>query len=874
MTILFGTEQNDELFLGGSGVGIAVGLEGDDTIVSPLNAVAPGSQLFGNLGADSIRSRGVGDTSRGGQDDDKIVNESGQAFLFGDLGDDDLEGREGQSTLLGGAGDDSVVAAGPNNLIFGDLLASFSLTSADTVSGNDTCIGLEGGDTCIGGGGDDYIKGGPKEASILFGNAGKDSCYAGADGDSVYGGKDADYMIVGSDASADGVLFVGGDGSDKLIALTGDNHILAGDAEGTTLAGNDYLWVDAGEGHLLFGNLGNDKLIYSGSGSSTLLGGQGDDSCYAEDADGALLSGDKGSDYLFGSGVDNSTFEGGGGTWSDTIVLDSGAGNMLMGDNGSDASDDFIYVHGSAAADGNNTLAGGAGNDYLCSKGGAGSDANVLTGAEGDDTYYFGAGDSITSDSDGKNVYFGFAGAEAVKVTIGVNDVILPGASGQYTFESGLPTVAFVGTGGVVTGDGKDFISIDNAASETSTEGGNDTLTIGMLDSGTINAGAGDDVLNFTGTDNAGDVNLGSGNDTLTLPAFQGGSITGEAGDDIFNLGDVDGGNIDGGAGKDLFNAPVIGGSTAQTTLSGGADNDTIYIGDIGPGGGVLDGGAGNDIILGGTNAALVGTDSGATSLGGGDGDDFLRGRQYCQDTIDGGAGNDIISGGLSKGLAAEATQPDLDNQVAAAVSGQTSIFDGDVISGGAGNDIFVIAGLNETGIVQSQFVKAGTVAINAAGTDDATFNAAAIADPSSGFIPLGIAAGSYNGALNVDTITDFNTGDDTLGLFADAFNSKIPELVGTSDFATFDSGTFGAVGILDTFIIGKMNTAEFGAGGAKFNVKAEVGDILYDTSSGGVYVGLGGSAVLVAVLDGAPTVTNTDFAFVQAGLSAGITFF
>ena len=40
----------------------------------------------------------------------------------------------------------------------------------------------------------------------------------------------------GGDASADGVLFVGGDGGDKLIASTGDNHILAGDAEGVTVS--------------------------------------------------------------------------------------------------------------------------------------------------------------------------------------------------------------------------------------------------------------------------------------------------------------------------------------------------------------------------------------------------------------------------------------------------------------------------------------------------------------------------------------------------------------------------------------------------------------------------------------------------------------
>jgi Ca2+-binding RTX toxin-like protein len=863
MTILFGTDdKNDELLL--PDVGIAVGLGGDDTLISPPNAVSPGSQLFGNKGKDFVRSRGIGDSARGGQDDDNVLGEAEKSFLFGDLGDDDVEGREGFSTLFGGAGDDSVLVTGEKNLIFGDLLASFSLTSADTVPGNDSIEGLVGGDTCIGGGGDDYIKGGPKEASLLFGNAGKDSCYAGADEDSLYGGKDADYMIVGSDAAASDVLFVGGDGSDKLLAFNGDNHIMAGDAEGTTLAGDDYLWVTSGEGHILFGNMGNDKLIYGGSGSASLYGGQGDDSCYAKGGDDVLLSGDKGSDYLNGSGVNNSTFEGGVGTWSDTIVLDSGKGNMLMGDNGSDASDDFIYVHGSDAADGDNTLAGGAGNDYLCSKGGAGSDANVLTGATGDDTYLFGAGDTITPDKDGKNVYFGFAGAASVKVTIGVNDVILPGASGQYTFEGGLPTVAFVGTGGVITGDGKDFISLDNAASETNTKGGNDTLTIGMLGGGTINAGAGDDVLNFTGTDNAGNINMGSGNDTLTLPAFQGGSITGDVGDDVFDLGNTDGGNIDGGAGNDSCDVDTLGATTA-TTLSGGADNDTLRVGDVGSGGGALDGGAGNDIILGGTSA-MVGTDSAAVTLTGGDGDDFMRGRQYGVDNLDGGAGNDILSGGLSATFTS-LPEAELDAAVTAAIGGNPSKFDGDSLAGGAGNDIFVVASLNETGIVQAQFVAAGSAAVDAAGSDDASFNAGA---KEFGFIPLGSAAGSYNGAINVDTITDFNTGDDTIGLFASVFNAGVPELVGTDSFTTFNSGSIGAVGILDNFIVGEMGSSVF----SNFGSSVEVGDILYDTASGGVYAGLGGSGVLVAILDGAPTVANTDFAFVQAGLSSGITFF
>ncbi|HIK31491.1 MAG TPA: calcium-binding protein [Oscillatoriales cyanobacterium M4454_W2019_049] len=875
MTILFGTDdKNDELFLGGSGVGIAVGLGGDDTIVSPLNAVAPGSQLFGNKGEDSIRSRGVGDTCRGGQDDDNIVNESGFAFLFGDLGDDTVEGREGSSTIFGGAGDDSVVGAGPKNLIFGDLLASFSLSSADTVPGNDTMLGLVGGDTMVGGGGNDYIKGGPKESSWLFGNQGKDSLYAGADQDSLYGGKDADYMIVGSDAAANEVLFVGGDGSDKLLAFNGDKHIMAGDAEGTTLAGDDYLWVTGGEGHILFGNMGNDKLIYGGSGSVTLFGGQDDDSLYAS-GDGGLFSGDKGSDYLSGSGVNNSTLDGGIGTWSDTISLSSGKGNLLVGDNGSDASDDFLYVLGSGATDGNNTLAGGAGNDYLFSKGGNGSDANVLTGAEGDDTYFFGKGDTITPDKDGKNVYFGFAGAEAVKVTVGVNDVILPGASGQYTFEGGLPTVAFVGTGGVVTGDGKDFVSIDNAASETNTKGGNDTLTVGMLSGGTINAGAGDDVLTFAGTDNKGDIFLGSGNDTLDLPAFQGGSIGGNLGDDVFNIDTILAGNVDGGAGNDLMNIEKLGGDTdtETPTLSGGVDNDTISVAGVGSGGGALSGGAGNDILLGGTNPGAVGSDSGAVTLTGGDGNDFLRGRQYGQDLLEGGAGDDIISGGLAADITAKlggaitAGSSALLPLIEAAANPQGDggdLFDGDTLTGGAGKDIFVIATQFETGFWFNQLNPGG---MGLAGADAKTvFGTGAIT--AEDFAGKGFFADKngttngllYDGIQGVDTVTDFKSGEDRIAIFQEASFG----FTGLGTGASFNTISFGT-------LIGVANETAFTA----FAGSTDVGDVVFDSSTGGVYIGAGGSAVLVAVLDNVTSLAETDVLFTtKAAVDAGITFF
>ena len=877
MTVLFiGTDGNDNFT--GTGVGQIFGLEGDDTLTSALNPIEPGSELFGNSGEDYLESEGIGDTARGGQDDDYLINTSGQAWLFGDLGDDTIYGEESQYTLFGGAGADYILATEEQNLIFGDLRDDFSIRAdgSDTVPGNDTIVGLDGEDSILGGGGNDYIVGGPNGESQLFGNQGEDSLYAGGDADSLQGGQGSDYLLSGSGATNLDNLYIAGNlGQDSIVHLNGgDSGIFGGDIEFGTSDGsnNDYLYVADGAGHQLFGNLGDDTLSYGGAGSDanvSLFGGQGDDAISATGgATGLYVSGDKGQDYL-DVAASSSTLIGGAGSWSDTLNLISGDNNMLMGASGSDASNDFLMV-GSGVG---NTLAGGEGNDYLMSNGG-----NVLDGAAGDDTYIFGAGDTVVEDTDGNNVYFGLPGADAVEIVLQAGDTVLNGASGQFTFSGDDSQVAFIGTGGAITGDSKDLVSITTASSNTETKDGNDTIQVGMLGTGgNIDAGAGDDILNFTGTSNMGGaVFAGSGNDSISLMNLEGGSVSGGAGADTLTLGVIDGAEVDGGAGEDMINVDTLGASNA-TSLSGGADNDTIMVGMVGSAGGVLAGGAGEDVLLSGM---AMGTDSGSVTLSGGEGNDFLRGLEYGGDSLEGGAGDDVIYGGSGANpFAAPGNFPttgstEYANAINDAAVGNIGLFDGDTLTGGAGNDIFIVGGVDETG---THFFTLNSLTSNDANVSLGTDVNNPILD---GFLPrAGTNAADKafpTGAYAVDTITDFVSGQDTLAIFEDAaFGGFV--LGGTGNgFTSFASGLVSPSGVVTTKQgTGVVDADGFGIG-TDLGGAVDQGDVLFDSSTGGVYLGAGGSqAVLVAVVD--PTTSTFgagDLVFGAPNQTGGITFF
>jgi Ca2+-binding RTX toxin-like protein len=128
----------------------------------------------------------------------------------------------------------------------------------------------------------------------------------------------------------------------------------------------------------------------------------------------------------------------------------------------------------------------------------------------------------------------------------------------------------------------------------------------------------------------------GAGNDTVVIDSNVKQGIT-----------------VDGGSGNDV----IIGGA-GDDKLSGGTGNDVI----AGRGGNdIISGGRGNDFLMGGTGNDVIDGGSGKDSIRGGAGNDVLRGGRG-DDVIHGEGGNDFIAGGSGN----------------------------DVTSGGAGFDIII----------------------------------------------------------------------------------------------------------------------------------------------------------------------------------------
>ncbi|MFT3810510.1 MAG: calcium-binding protein [Micropepsaceae bacterium] len=226
-----------------------------------------------------------------------------------------------------------------------DATAALSLFSLD---GNDVILGGQFDDSLNGQAGYDWVDGG----------AGNDTISGGAGNDTLLG------------RAGDDILH-GDDGDDRLYGGAGNDQLYGG-------VGNDLL--DAGEGsNQAFGGDGDDVIV-AGRGSVTADGGNGSDTVDYRDAASA-------GSWDFGWWA----------TASAGVYVNLGDGNAL----GAAADDTWISIEnasGSAFDDlliggaGSNRLFGGAGNDYLVSRGAGAGDileggrgADILVGETNDD---------------------------------------------------------------------------------------------------------------------------------------------------------------------------------------------------------------------------------------------------------------------------------------------------------------------------------------------------------------------------------------------------------------------------------------------------------------------------------------------------------
>ena len=560
-------------------------------------------------------------------------------YFQGGTANDTLIGGTAHDTLVGGDGNDTIIAGSGGDLIVGG-------------AGNDSITGGAGADTLVGGDGNDTIIAGSGAGVSIDGGAGDDSINASAAGSNatIHGGGGND-SIVGPKVS--GASIYGDAGNDTISGGAGNDTIDGG-------AGNDLIhggagddWIEGGVGNdTLYGDAGNDT-ISGGDGNDVLFGGTGN----GLDAGNNVLTGDGGNDTLHGDGTGHNRLYGDssdntdvpGSVGNDTLFAGSG-GDYLDGGAGQDVLDggagaDSLVVHflasGGVQPD---TLVGGPGNDTLVIEGTSQNDAIILSAVAGTSQTYSAALSDPTTKAARGSVRFtlpadveniaidGGAGNDLIQVDPSIRkNLILDGGAGNDTLFGGSGNDVLIGGPGNDVLDGKAGDDLlygdDRPTDDLLVQGpGGTTNPKPVPGQDTLFGGDGNDQLFAS---NGGDVLVG-GDGVLQNGQFV---LVASAGRDI----------LVGGTGNDLL---IAGPGSLGDQMDGGAGNDTL-VGDNGPN--AMDGGDGSDLLLGGNLGNLLfgdvgnGSDIGNDTLVGGVGIDYLQGA----------GGNDVLFADASTALAA-----------------------------------------------------------------------------------------------------------------------------------------------------------------------------------------------------------------------------
>ncbi len=610
----------------------------------------------------------------------------------------------GNVTVSGGAGNDRLEA---------DNVASAYLEGGD---GNDTLI-VTGSEpaTLDGGAGNDILYGGSGTGQQLIGDDGDDTLYAGSGAGQVLHGNDGNDILVGGDG-ANQQLF-GDDGNDSLYGGTGNGQTLDG---GT---GNDLLCAGEADGQVLFGDSGNDVLqvgwtmanglpqadipsdqttdgtghgyeMHGGSGDDTIYGGAGNDTLYGETGNDQLY-GEGGNDLLYG-GFGNDVLHGGqgddtlyGGLGDDTLLGDAGAdqlhgdagANVLWGDFGTPTSGVGASLDPIVGLPGDDTFYAGIGQDVMYGEAGedtfqfdlsnaAAVNADMIDGGSGRDTVVFNGGNYYTADltantpapasggslTVGTTYYWVITAITAAGETGISNELSLtpttagkrtaslswlqyPGATGYKIYrstQSGEYSNALVAT--ISSGSTLTYNDTGAATTSSSPPVINDDIRVKLVDAATRTYDLSDQYVSWLRDQNGNVVgeqvlqNVGTIRFQVptSVEIFR---VAGQAGDDRIQVDPTftQRMEIDGGDGNDT----LIGGS-GTNTIWGGAGNDLIVGGNDGN---EEHGGDGNDTLIGGTGSDALFGEGGDNTLLGVAGSDFLYGGD--------GTGNNLIIGGL-----------------------------------------------------------------------------------------------------------------------------------------------------------------------------------------------------------------------------------
>jgi Ca2+-binding RTX toxin-like protein len=632
---LFGGTGNDTL-TGGSGGDMLFGQSGNDT-------------LLGKGGADFLFGGTENDTLTGGDADDQAFGESGNDRMIWNPGDDtDLnEGGSGVDTVeVNGGGGTEIFTTTANgtrvrfdrldpapfsidigtseNLVLnmnggddrfsatGNLAALISI-SVDGGTGNDTILGSNGIDLLRGGDGNDFIDG----------QQGNDVAFMGAGNDVFqWDPGDGSDVVEGQDGS-DTMLFNGSGGSEIFTASANGGRVLF-----TRNLGNIVMDLDdvetinlntlGGTDTTIINDLSGTDLVQINIDQAGTIGGTSGDGA----ADVVIVNGTNGDDIIdvFGSA-------------SGTIAVVGLAAQVNV--SRSEGANDSLVINALGGDDGVTATTVPAGVIKLTIDGGAGDD--TLLGSQGADVFLGGSGDDFIFGDNGNDVALMGAGNDVFQWDPGDGNDTLEGQDGTDTMlffgSSVSENIDIVANGGrvlfvrnvaSVTMDLDDVESIDFRAL-----GGADNIVVGDL-SGTDVTQIG---LDLRGPNGGGD----GAADTVT--------VNGTNGDDVFGAaGDAGGVNVFGlqaavniffqEQANDRLTLNALGGNDVVDATSLEADGIQLTV----------NGGLGNDILLGSEGDDLFNGGDGddVAFMGAGD-DTFVWNPGDDNDTLEGQAGFDTM---------------------------------------------------------------------------------------------------------------------------------------------------------------------------------------------------------------------------------------
>ncbi|MEG4274639.1 MULTISPECIES: calcium-binding protein [unclassified Microcoleus] len=520
--------------------------------------------------------------------------------------------------------------------------------------------------------------------------------------DTVFAGAGADFVRT---STLGGSLIFGQGDNDTLISVGPNDTIYGGEDEDSIRSQRTPA--------LLFGDSGNDTIV--AEARATLAGGEGDDFLQGT-VEANLMFGNQGEDTMLGGAQRRDSLYGGKGNDAIGFFI-AGGGNNLSLEGG--------LAIGFAGNEGSNFLRGDLGDDLVVG-------INVrdsLFGGRGNDTLRGVASNSYLSGDLDDDILVITNSTQTSPfatsvITIGIERTTLIGGGGNDSIVGGIGNFG-EGRNFFDGGDGNDTINVF-ATQDTALGGaGDDFIVSASVPNVLSSVGASSSFPGFAGRNL---LDGGVGNDTI-VAAFATDTMIGGEGNDSLSGTFT---NAAGGDGNDTINATAArfaGTGTALITLEGGLGNDSL-IGYTNPTTGssftvtnLMNGGEGSDTIIFGTqfdkvignvagndfisyasSVSFTGTvvnlisdtlgsnfiigGNGTDVITTGNGDDILFGDSFNATNTPGGAGDDTLIGGGGN----DTMLGGFGNDNLSGGDGNDSLGGGpgaDTLTGGAGNDSF-----------------------------------------------------------------------------------------------------------------------------------------------------------------------------------------